>query len=160
MVNTSLPHNWAWESGVLIRLLHLNQPRDRDDSAPIQIQVCIYCLWSMSTASELVSLHLLPVISNPMKRFGQLPAAYRENHHHHLPFKVLNKEAPPHSDFPASMLLFTVSLLPGMPSPLFTRRCSTHLSIPSSNATSSTNLCLKSPTRNCLRHPRSLRALG
>lgn len=92
--NTSLPHDWAWEYGVLTRLLHLNQPQDRDASAPTQIQVYIYCLWSMSTASELVSLHLLPVISNPMKRFGQLPAAYGENHHHHLPFKVLNKEPP------------------------------------------------------------------
>lgn len=55
--------------------------------------------------------------------------------------------------FPASMLLLMLSLLSGMTFPLFTCPFPTHLSIPSSSATSFANLCLKTSIRNCLIHP-------
>lgn len=100
-----------------------------------QIQVYYLSPGPLSQPLNWCPLCLLSVILNLIKRFWQLPTAYRKIiQYHHLPIKALNKElspsilillsllspmlcplsaSPPTSD--ASLFLFILSLLPRMP---------------------------------------------
>lgn len=131
---------------------------------------------SMSTASELVCLHFA---ASHFKSNQKILAAAQSlwGNHSTSPSAIQSSQqgSPtlqsgpivpvyPHAlatlsisyntgHFPVSMLLLMLSLLPGMPFPLFTCPIPTHLSIPSSSAASFANLCLKTSIRNCFIHP-------